>query len=90
MTSDQVDRHLQRARELGVTLAEYAEAYDVDLELLQTGRDALSDFVPVTVINNNVSTSGVVCRLVHADGWTLECQSWPPASWLRSLGGGVS
>jgi hypothetical protein len=31
---------------------------------------------------------GMVCRLVHADGFVIECGEWPPAAWLLSLASG--
>lgn len=84
-----IEGHLQRASELGVTLEEYAEAYDVELGALQTADsrsvDPLADFVQVAVVNDPAPAGVVLCRLVHRDGWSLECQQWPPAAWLRSL-----
>ena len=85
MTNERIHDHLGRVKEFGVSLPEYAEAYGVELEALQSAQAALSAFVPVTVIDETPAATGMVCRLVHGDGWTLECQSWPPASWLRSL-----
>jgi len=32
--------------------------------------------------------SGMVCRLVHAAGFVIECGEWPPAAWLLSLASG--
>lgn len=31
---------------------------------------------------------GMVCRLVHAGGFVIECGEWPPAAWLLSLASG--
>lgn len=31
---------------------------------------------------------GMVCRLVHASGFVIECAEWPPAAWLLSLASG--
>ena len=70
---------LRRASELGVILGEYAEAYDVKLEALQTAdswsADPLADFVQVAVVNDPAPASVVLCRLVHHDGWKLEGQN---------------
>jgi len=38
----------------------------------------LGGFVSVQVANTG-------CRLVHVSGWSLECSSLPPASWLSAL-----
>jgi len=29
--------------------------------------------------------SGLVCRLVCAHGWVIECGEWPPPSWLSAV-----
>jgi hypothetical protein len=29
--------------------------------------------------------SGMVCRLVCAHGWAIECGEWPPPSWLSAV-----
>ena len=50
-------------------------------------------FVAVRVVNVTRSSptstspprSGMVCRLVHANGLVLECGDWPPAAWLMTL-----
>ena len=76
--------HLRRARKLGVSLKEYADAYDVDLDTLQSAQAALSDFVPVTVIDNPAVAAEIACHLMHTDGRTLECHFWRTAYWLRS------
>jgi len=84
--------HLQRAAELNVELEEYASVYEVDLPALieaqaeQEEAVPRNDFVKVTISDDGAATAKVLCRLVHADGWSLECQAWPPAVWLRSLG----
>jgi len=28
---------------------------------------------------------GMICRLVHRDGYVIECAQWPPPSWLAAL-----
>jgi hypothetical protein len=30
-------------------------------------------------------SSGMICRLVHRDGYVIECAAWPPPSWLAAL-----
>lgn len=32
-----------------------------------------------------VARSGMVCRLVCAQGWAIECGEWPPPSWLSAV-----
>ena len=59
-----------------------------------------SAFVAVKVVSAAASSSaqgpeiarsargGMVCRLVHAGGFVIECGEWPPAAWLLSLASG--
>lgn len=48
-------------------------------------------FIAVRVAHAAPSTAaGTVCRLRSANGWVLECASWPSASWVvECLGGGT-
>lgn len=56
-------------------------------------RPRKASFVAVHVVNAARSSpatalparTGMVCRLVHASGFVLECGEWPPASWMLSL-----
>jgi hypothetical protein len=52
----------------------------------------VSRFVPVQVVSSPVTMpsrvpprSGMVCRLVHANGLVIECGEWPPAAWLAAV-----
>jgi hypothetical protein len=49
------------------------------------------DFIAVRVTQASPSGGGsAVCRLRAANGWVLECTSWPPASWIvECLDGGL-
>ena len=56
-------------------------------------RGGKSAFVAVKMVSSlsraaDVARSprvGMVCRLVHAAGFVIECGEWPPAAWLLSL-----
>jgi len=41
---------------------------------------------PVAVAEGGrTARSGMVCRLVCAHGWAIECGEWPPPSWLSAV-----
>jgi hypothetical protein len=44
-------------------------------------------FVPVRVASAAVAaaTTATVCRIRHPSGWTIECASFPAASWMSAL-----
>jgi hypothetical protein len=43
-------------------------------------------FLPVRVVPAaSVPSRPVTCRLVHPDGWVLECDGLPPPSWIAAL-----
>ena len=50
-------------------------------------------FVAVRVVEHVVpgaaasAPAGLICRVHHPNGWTIECGSWPPASWMAELVG---
>jgi hypothetical protein len=56
-------------------------------------RKRKSKFVAVRVTSSPVAVaaggrtarSGMVCRLVCAQGWAIECGEWPPPSWLSAV-----
>ena len=56
-------------------------------------RKRKSKFVAVRVTSSPVavaeggraSRTGLVCRLVCAPGWVIECGEWPPPSWLSAV-----
>ncbi len=80
--------HISRAKELNVSLQEYAEAYDVDLIALSEKMiDAPppSDFVKIDLKGLSLNGPETLCSINHPGGWTLNCHEWPPASWLRTL-----
>lgn len=55
-----------------------------------------SGFLPVRVVaaapmpaaSPGSPRGGLVCRLVHASGFVLECGEWPPAPWLVAVASG--
>jgi hypothetical protein len=44
-------------------------------------------FVPVRIAPAAVAaaTATTVCRIRHPSGWTIECASFPAASWMSAL-----
>jgi hypothetical protein len=56
-------------------------------------RERKSKFLAVRVRSSPVAVaeggraarSGMVCRLVCAPGWVIECGEWPPPSWLSAV-----
>ena len=53
-------------------------------------RKPRSKFVAVRVqappiLGRAPGSGGVVCRIVHADGFLIECTQWPPPNWLNAL-----
>jgi hypothetical protein len=58
-----------------------------------TDRPRKRKFVAVRVTSSPVAVagggrtarSGMVCRLVCAHGWAIECGEWPPPSWLSAV-----
>ena len=58
----------------------------------QHARKRKSNFVAVQVQSSAVERPApgsvrltLVCRLVHASGWRLECGEWPPPGWLAAV-----
>jgi len=93
----QILDHLEQAQNLDAPLTEYAAAYNLDVKDLYAGKAHLvkkgllpgrtatperADFVPVRVA---ASRGGSICRLTHPSGWTIECASWPEASWVLAV-----
>ena len=64
--------------------------------LSKSGGRQPSRFVAVRVQAQPVSASaalgeaGVVCRLLHANRYVIECLHWPPPSWLSGLNQGFA
>ncbi len=80
---------------------ELRPAYDAIATLRRRGvlpgsdrsRKRKSKFVAVRVRSSPASVteiaqatgSDLVCRLVCAQGWTIECGEWPSASWVSAV-----
>jgi hypothetical protein len=49
--------------------------------------DKTSGFLPVRIVSSApaASRAPVTCRLVHPSGWVLECDGFPPASWIAAV-----
>lgn len=42
----------------------------------------------LTAAARPLGTSGVLCRIVHAGGYAIECLQWPEPRWLAALSSG--
>ena len=83
-----LQEHVNRAKELNVSLQDYAEAYDVDLLTLSEDmikESPVNDFVKVDLKHLNPGAPHTVCSINHHEGLTIACHEWPPAHWLHSL-----
>jgi hypothetical protein len=40
---------------------------------------------PPPTLERAPGSGAVVCRIVHADGYLIECTQWPPTCWLNAL-----
>jgi hypothetical protein len=49
--------------------------------------DKASAFLPVRIVSSGRApgSTSVACRLVHPSGWVLECDGFPPASWMAAI-----
>ena len=49
--------------------------------------DKTSGFLPVRIVSSvpTASSTPRTCRLVHPSGWVLECEGFPPASWVAAV-----
>lgn len=63
--------------------------------LAKVAGEAKSKFVSVrvapaamTAAARSTGASGVLCRIVPASGWAIECLQWPPPNWVASLSSG--
>ena len=97
----QVIEHLERAQDLGVSLKEYAEAYQLDVRDLYNGKSQLvkKGVLPpsrtqdvavsasdfVAVRVAGHATSAIGCRLKHPSGWVIEFTAVPEAAWIKTL-----
>jgi hypothetical protein len=60
-------------------------------ERRRTGKAKPEGFVPVRVAPAPavaVAAATTVCRIRHPSGWTIECASFPAASWMSALQSG--
>lgn len=67
---------MEAARSEGCTLTEYARAQGLVIREIY---DALA------CLRRKGGATGVLCRIVHADGYLIECLQWPEPRWLASL-----
>jgi hypothetical protein len=98
--------HLDESRKLGVSFSRYCREKEMSIQqwtwikraLVRTGviggrrraeRSKAAGFVPVRVAPP-VATTTTVCRIRHPSGWTIECASYPEASWMSALLSGES
>ena len=68
--------HVNRAKELDVSLQEYAAVYDVDLISLSEKiieAPSPSDFVKIDLKGLNLNGSQTVYSINHPDGLTINC-----------------
>ena len=74
-----MQKHLDRARDLGVELAEYSEAYGVDLDELKTanGESLLSNFVAVKIDTPPAVEHRCLCSISTSNGNRLELHERP-------------
>ncbi len=93
--------HLDEAKKLGVSFSRYCRDRQISFHqwtwikraLVRKGvigvrrraePSKVADFVPVRIAAPVVATT-TVCRIRHPSGWTIECASYPEASWLLAL-----
>jgi len=98
--------HLDEAKRLGVNFSRYCREKDLSIHqwswvkraLVRKGviserrraeRSKAAGFVPVRIAPA-VSAATTVCRIRHPSGWTIECASYPEASWMSALMSGES
>jgi hypothetical protein len=53
----------------------------------RAGKTKPAGFVPVRIAPAAAAaaTTTTVCRIRHPSGWTIECASFPEASWMSAL-----
>jgi hypothetical protein len=90
--------HLEKARREGLSVSAYARAqgipahriYDAVGRLRRRGvlpgHSIKGDkFIAVKIAAPQPSGNATVCRMLMPRGLIIECQQWPPHSWLESL-----
>jgi hypothetical protein len=97
--------HLRQAQELGVSFSRYCRERDLKFQqwawvkrvLIRkgvigarrpAGKANAVGFAPVRVAPP--AAAAMVCRIRHPSGWTIECASFPQASWMSALLSGVA
>ena len=82
-----LQKHLDRAADLGVGLDEYEEAYNVNFEELRAAENQpdLSDFVAVKITPPSPSTNNPVLTLTNHAGQQMTFHQWPPTELLQTL-----
>jgi hypothetical protein len=79
----QIRKPLVRKGALGPVHNQVREPHSVDKP---------SGFLPVRIVSSAPAPSSATatCRLVHPSGWVLECDGFPPASWMAAVVAGGS
>lgn len=82
-----LQKHLDRAQDLGVELDEYSAAYNVDFDELRAAENQpdLSDFVAVKIAPPNVSSTSALLTLTNHSGQQMIFHEWPPTEILERL-----
>ena len=89
--------HLEKARQEGLSVSAYARARGIPAQRIfdatgrlrrrgaLPGKSAKSGKFIAVKIAPPLSVSATVCRISVPGGLIVECQQWPPRSWLDSL-----
>jgi hypothetical protein len=92
--------HLQRARERGATLRDYASESHLNVQELYSGKARLRrkgfwptkntkpvqpELLAVRVMPEIKASDALACRLTGPNGWVIECCRWPEARWVAAL-----
>jgi hypothetical protein len=90
--------HLEKARREGLSVSAYARAHGIPAQRIfdatgrlrrrgaLPGKSAKSDkFIAVKITTPPPSGLATMCRVMVPGGLVIECQQWPPRSWLDSL-----
>ena len=98
--------HLEEAKKLGVSFSRYCRDKQISMHqwtwikraLVRKGvigkrggadQPKAAGFVRVRV-GAPVAAAMPVCRIRHPSGWTIECASYPEASWMSALMSGAA
>jgi hypothetical protein len=96
--------HLDEAKKRGVSFSRYCRDQQISFHqwawikraLVRKGAISgrrraqptrVADFVAVRIAAPVATT---VCRIRHPSGWTIECASYPEASWMLALMSGAA